>query len=316
MENEVLVSIVCNAYNHEKYIKDALDSFLMQKTNFKFEVLVHDDASTDKTAEIIREYEKNYPEIIKPVYQTENQYSKKVGIFKNFQLPRVQGKYIAVCEGDDYWTDDMKLQKQFDAMEAHPEIDICACGALKVNANTKEVLGKVAPSKKDRIFSVEEVIMGGGGFVATNTLFYRKSMQDNNKYKFADIIRLDYTIQILGSLRGGMYYISDIVGAYRIMADGSWSQNVGKDHKKLDEWVERVKIMLDKLNEETDYRYSDAINYENLCQAFNRLLREKNYTDIFKKEYRPIFNKYPLKTRINFVRKYFLSILRSKNNGQ
>ncbi|HHX61228.1 MAG TPA: glycosyltransferase [Epulopiscium sp.] len=100
-----LVSICCLAYNHEKFIRQALDGFIMQESNFPIEVLIHDDASTDDTANIIREYEKKYPEIIKPIYQTENQYSKGVGISVTYNFPRAKGKYIAMCEGDDYWTD-------------------------------------------------------------------------------------------------------------------------------------------------------------------------------------------------------------------
>ncbi len=117
-DNEIMVSIVCDAYNHEKYIADALEGFVMQKTNFAFEILVHDDASTDRTAEIIRDYEKRYPNLIKPIYETENQYSKQDGSLERIQFGRVKGKYTAMCEGDDYWTDPLKLQKQFDAMES------------------------------------------------------------------------------------------------------------------------------------------------------------------------------------------------------
>jgi glycosyltransferase involved in cell wall biosynthesis len=122
--NDILVSICCITYNHEKYIKDALDSFIMQKTNFNFEILIHDDASTDKTAEIIREYELRHPNLIKPIYQAENQYSKGVKVGK-FNIERAQGKYIAVCEGDDYWIDPYKLQKQVDYMSANPECLMC-----------------------------------------------------------------------------------------------------------------------------------------------------------------------------------------------
>ena len=121
------VSIICNAYNHEKYIRDALDGFLMQKTNFAFEILIHDDASTDSTADIIREYEAKYPDIVIPIYQAENQYSKGGGITEKFQFPRVNCDFVAICEGDDYWIDENKLQKQYDAMMAHPECDICTC---------------------------------------------------------------------------------------------------------------------------------------------------------------------------------------------
>lgn len=115
MTKNILVSISCITYNHEPYIRECLDGFIMQKTDFAFEVLIHDDASTDKTADIIREYEAKFPNLIKPIYQTENQFSKKVGsINAKFNYPRAKGKYIALCEGDDYWTDPLKLQKQVD----------------------------------------------------------------------------------------------------------------------------------------------------------------------------------------------------------
>ena len=105
VKDAIMVSIVCNAYNQEKYISEAIESFLMQKTNFEFEVLIHDDASTDHTPDIIRSYERKYPDIIFPIYQTKNQYSQGIHITPKYQIPRARGKYIALCEGDDYWTD-------------------------------------------------------------------------------------------------------------------------------------------------------------------------------------------------------------------
>lgn len=116
-----VVTVFCITYNHEKFIRQALEGMVMQKTNFPFEVLVHDDASTDGTADIIREFEARYPEIIRPIYQTENQYSQGKRICEDIMLPRTKGKYIALCEGDDVWTDPLKLQKQVDFMESHPE---------------------------------------------------------------------------------------------------------------------------------------------------------------------------------------------------
>lgn len=116
-----LVSICTITYNHSQYIRECLDGFLMQKTNFAFEVLIHDDASTDGTEEIIREYEAKYPEIIKPIYEKENQWVKGRRGSNVFNFPRARGKYIALCEGDDYWTDPLKLQKQVDFLEGNPE---------------------------------------------------------------------------------------------------------------------------------------------------------------------------------------------------
>ena len=107
--------------NHGLYISQCLDGFLMQKTNFPFEILIHDDASTDNTPDIIREYEHNHPQVIRPIYQKENKYSKKEDIFAKYQCSRVRGKYIAICEGDDYWIDPLKLQKQIDFLEKNPD---------------------------------------------------------------------------------------------------------------------------------------------------------------------------------------------------
>ena len=140
MHKELIVTILCTAYNHEPYIRKCLEGFVMQKTNFQFEAIVHDDASTDGTATIIREYAEKYPDIIVPIYQTENQYSKKIGIYKTFLYPKAQGKYIAICEGDDYWTDPYKLQKQVDLLEANLDCSFCCGGYIQEQAGKEDIL--------------------------------------------------------------------------------------------------------------------------------------------------------------------------------
>jgi len=132
----ILVSISCLTYNHEPYIRSAIEGFLKQNTTFHFEVLMHDDASTDHTASIIREYEEKYPDIINPIYQIENQYSKGVWVSGVYQFPRAKGKYIAICEGDDYWTDPLKLQKQVDLMEKYHAASMCVALNKQVNTTT------------------------------------------------------------------------------------------------------------------------------------------------------------------------------------
>ena len=122
-----LVSICCLTYNHAPFIRNCIDGFIAQQTDFPIEILVHDDASTDGTDGIVREYADKYPEIIFPLFEEENQYSRgyagKMDI--EFNYSRARGKYIAYCEGDDYWTDPSKLQRQVDFMEAHPDYSVC-----------------------------------------------------------------------------------------------------------------------------------------------------------------------------------------------
>lgn len=133
-----LVSICCITYNHAQFIRKCLDGFLMQKTDFPIEILIHDDCSTDGTTEIIREYEAKYPELIFPLYEEENQYQQgKAAEIDFYNYRRARGKYIAYCEGDDYWTDPLKLQKQVDFMEANPEYSVCfhACQMFDTSRN-------------------------------------------------------------------------------------------------------------------------------------------------------------------------------------
>ncbi len=131
-----LVSIVCITYNQCKYIRDALDGFLLQKTDFEIEIIVHDDASSDGTSDILREYQDEYPELFKLIIQEENQY-RKIGFGFVFDVFRqARGKYIAICEGDDYWTDPAKLQKQIDALESNAGSTMCFHNAYRVNLFT------------------------------------------------------------------------------------------------------------------------------------------------------------------------------------
>lgn len=305
MGEVVAVSIICNAYNHEKYIAQCLDGFVMQKTNFAFEVLVHDDASTDGTANIIREYEKKYPQIIKPIYQTENQYSK--GGITRFQYPRVKGKYIAFCEGDDYWTDPLKLQKQYNALEANPDVDICTHATVMLNGSTEQKIRAIAPKNRSCVIPVEEVILGGGGFVATNSIFYRAELIKDPP-PFRQMLRLDYTMQIYGSLRGGMLYLKDCMSAYRFMTAGSWTATRWNDEKKQRAIIDRINRMLDQLDIDTQGKYHDLIRQK---QEFDILDNNGDYKKLISKEYRRCFSMLsPMDQRRIYLKGRFLLLYR------
>lgn len=317
MNHNMLVSVICNTYNHEKYIRDTLESIVTQKTNFQYEILVHDDASTDNTAQIIEEYEKKYPNLVKPIYQFENQYSKKQGIVYDIQFQRASGKYIALCEGDDYWIDEYKLQKQYDALEKNPNVDICATAAIKVKSETKKVISRFAPKNEDMIITPEDVILGGGGYVATNSLMYRRII-DFNRPEFRNYLMYDYTLQILGSLRGGMLYLNDTTAAYRSMAKNSWTSKMNQDKEAAMNWTNRVNRMLEKLNEETEGVYINVIKERIRINKFMNLYRMGDIKRMKSEEYVDLYRKLNvIKKIIIYIKKYSISLEKrgEKNNS-
>lgn len=294
------VSIKCLAYNHEKYIAKALDSFLEQKTNFPFEIIVHDDDSKDGTAYIISEYQKAYPHIVKPIYEKENQYSKGSGIMNKIIDEQISGKYVALCEGDDYWTNENKLQMQFNAMEEHPEVDICAHAVRKINAKSGKLLGIISPQKNAGVIPLSQVIVGGGGFVGTNSLFYRKQLFDCI-LPFRKMLEVDYTLQVQGAIRGGMLYLNECMADYRFMSEGSWSSNYANEDV-VNEINVQWKAMVEQLDIDTDGKCHDEIQKYMELREVDRLLNFKHYKEL--KKYRFICKK----LSGNSKKKYFIIV--------
>lgn len=271
MGQKIEVSIICNTYNQEKYIRKAMESFLSQKTSFDFEILIHDDASSDNTRGIIEEYATKYPDIVKAILQSENQWRKSVDFTYEYQYPRVKGKYIAFCEGDDYWIDDSKLQKQYDILESNPLIDMCAHRAIVVYGNDEEVIGYLGPFSEDVILSPEKVIEGGGGYLATNSLFYRKEIIEK-KDKFIEVFDIDYALQMRGAIRGGIYYLGDCMSAYRRQAEGSWTTMMRNDLSKKADFYKREVEMLKQFNVDTDKHFKNSVHKEIVINSFKALV--------------------------------------------
>lgn len=218
MNEEILVSIWCTAYNHESYIRQCLEGFVMQKTNFKFEAIVHDDASTDSTAAIIMEYAEKYPDIIQPIFQIENQYSQKhINMMQTFFMPRAKGKYIALCEGDDYWTDPYKLQRQVDFLENHHDYSLSAENALRLYLSTNKV-EKFSDRDSGDVLVDELIIIRQ--FATASVLFRKKALviPDNvNVY--------DTFLWCLIAQSGKIHYLDIVSSVYR---DGSGITRIDK----------------------------------------------------------------------------------------
>jgi glycosyltransferase involved in cell wall biosynthesis len=237
MQNsDIVVSICCFTYNHAPFIRQCLDGFIMQQTTFPIEILIHDDASTDDTAVIIREYEANYPELIKPIYQTENQYSKGVYV-SQYNFSRTQGKYIAFCEGDDYWTDPYKLQKQVDFLESNPDYGICYTKVKEYSQKQKRFLRRTwgAP------VSLKALIIGN--VVPTLTICARTELilkyieeikPETKDWKIGDCPLLIWFIQ-----NSKIYFIDEFSGVYRILVNSavhktSFEESIKVTHDSYD----------------------------------------------------------------------------------
>lgn len=217
-----LVTVILPTHNHAPFIAQAIDSVLMQQTDFPFDILLHDDASTDGTADVCRAYAKEHPDKITLIAQSVNQYQIDRRIQSHILIPRVKAKYTAILDGDDFWVDPLKLQKQIDYMEAHPDCTLCIGSANAVDVNNK-VVGRVAPYDEDRVVDPADMIRGGGGFVATNTILMPTELLKNLP-EFADHIEAeDIPFQLLGALAGYAWYMAGTLIAYRQLVPGSWS---------------------------------------------------------------------------------------------
>lgn len=226
INNNVLVSICCTVYNHEKYIEDALKGFLMQETNFAFEIIISDDCSTDATSEIIKKYTKKYPNIIKPILLEENQYSKGALPIRDFILPNVSGTYIALCEGDDYWTDSKKLRLQIDFLEQNQNFIGCGHNTrfLKNESLTEELF--VDPINHKESYPFEDFI--DSAYMHTTSLVLRynseyKTEIDKFLKKYSNVDRNDVYMLLVFSNFGPLKYFNEVMSVYRMNDGGIWS---------------------------------------------------------------------------------------------
>lgn len=216
-----LVSTLTTAYNHEPYIRECIEGFLMQKTTFPVELIIHDDASTDKTADIIREYEAKYPNLIKPIYQIENQYSQKIDIYNEFLFPRAKKKYIALCEGDDYWIDPFKLQKQVDFMETNPESGLCFTNIDKYLQNCKSLEKSYFDENiANEVSSLSKYIIRAP-WIATCTWVFRTNFVKlymewyNNNYYNNFLIQGDLSLVSFILSKSKIFFLNQTTSVYR-----------------------------------------------------------------------------------------------------
>lgn len=248
MNKVPLVSVVCTTYNHEKYIRQTLDGFIIQKTSFPIEIIVHDDASTDSTALIIKEYEKQYPNLFHNIYRLENWYSHKKNIWKYLFQEVARGKYIALCEGDDYWIDPLKLQRQVDFLEAHEDYGLVHTNFCFYSDDTGRVLhngSKRYNIKNGYIFKE----LFSGCWIKTLTVCFRKVLVNELPVLTTDCFQGDLFYFYEISLKSKVYFDNYESGVYRVLKESA-SHNVNYD--KMLSFFRSLQRL--------DYYYADKYN--------------------------------------------------------
>jgi glycosyltransferase involved in cell wall biosynthesis len=264
----IKVSISCLAFNHEAFIQKTLEGFMMQKTNFEFEVLIHDDASTDRTVEIINDFVRQYPDVIKPIFQSENQWRKGIrgGAVHNF--PRAKGKYIALCEGDDYWTDPTKLQRQVDFLDANPDYALVAENGLVINTvkNTEYQFNNMPECD----ISVEQLL--GKRKFPTASVMFRHAYLDEGfyalKYK-PDVIVWSYLAS-----KGKIKYFPTVSSVYSRGVHGIVLSSRNLEWAMmLEEWNE---VLADILPPGVDKSLLKKRNFNEYLKVFYQSAKKKD----------------------------------------
>lgn len=281
-ELKPLVAILCITYNHEKYLREALEGFVMQKTDFPFIAIVHEDASTDSTAEILKEYAEKYPDIIFPIYEEENQYSKKNGTIReilNKASSATDAEFVATCEGDDYWIDPLKLKKQVDFLKKNPEYSMVTSNIYEENREgTKSK--SVFNVEYDYDPSMEEVIKNGGSYLSTPTFLYRFSIYHKIPKELFNLPVGDYPLQIYMRHKGKIKILKEHLAVYRVNSIGSWSEKYHKYKKNkvgVIHYIQTGNEMFDVLNRATEMQYNNLFQNQ---KRYNKFALLYNYSKI------------------------------------
>ncbi len=301
-DDKIMVSICCTTYNHEKYIAKTIEGFISQQTNFKYEIIIHDDASMDRTQEIIKEYEKKYPDIIHTVFQKENQYSKGKNIISEFIAQKTKGKYIALCEGDDYWTDSLKLEKQVKSLESNEDCFFCVHRVAEVDERGINT-GVSYPNKNyesmkfasDKFLEMSMTY----SFQTSSYMFNGEKWREYNRnvplFRKKCPVGDEAHILFFANL-GPIYYIKDQMSCYRRGVKSSWSQiqNTGNIIKKK---CNNVKLMSETLmlfDKFSDFRFHEICCKRRAYYLKTAWLLEGNTRNFVKKENKELFNSFSL----------------------
>lgn len=256
-EKKCTVSIICTSYNHEQYIEDAIRGFLIQKTSFPFEIIIHDDASSDKTQEIIKKYQKRYPNIIKPILQLENQYSQGNSP-SLIAYKHAKGEFLAICEGDDYWIDINKLQSQYIAIKKYNRKALVVTAGLKINQKNNKTSIFCSHGQKEQVFFAQDVLNIRGQFAPTASYLITRSLALSAKEVFTKLPVGDLYLELYAGAKATIVYLPIISTVYRRNATGSWSENLSKNRiAKLADLIAGYNRSIELVKNDPDFNTLD-----------------------------------------------------------
>lgn len=325
-----LVNVYCLVYNHGKYLRQCLESLATQHTAFPYTVIVHDDASTDNSPDIIREFAARYPSRIVPVFQSENQYGK--GIVRRFIEPRVDAKYLAICEGDDYWSSPDKLQKQFDALESHPECGMCLHRTREVTESGEDTgleypmqvfpTGLLGP---DRLFDSIEPRMFHTSSYFVRADAWRKYILHPPAYRTACKMG-DLPLLLHFGSNYGVWQLNETLSCYRRGGASSWtSTRIKVDESYLIRHASSIVATYKAFDEETGGRYHWLRLRRTSKYLYAKCAHTKDFRDFLRPENRGCLSRLPWGKRASvfagllfpgLVRRIYLKHLVRKEQGQ
>ena len=294
---EPLVSVCCISYNQAPYIRDAMDGFLSQKTSFPIEILVHDDCSEDGTDRILRDYESRFPGVVKVLYETENQYSKGIRNPSGaFNFPRARGKYIAMCEGDDFWCDERKLEKQTAFLEDHPEAAFSA-HAAKIRYEDGAFHsgdGLIRPFEGTGMLSAAEVITKKTNLPMASLLFRAEYAKPLPPYYYSCPVG-DIPLQLAMLEHGGAYYLDEVMSVYRSGRPGSWGSDMddGSTAGKWEAHYGAMEALYRSFSERTGGVYGEACDDALRRLRFHTDLKEGKFKEALGSGKRKYFSELP-----------------------
>jgi len=293
--NKPLLSISMITYNQDKYISEAIEGVLIQKTDFIIRLFITDDNSLDNTAKICQEYANKFPDLIDFESFSENKGMMANWIYNLNKCSKSGAKYIAICEGDDYWTDPLKLQKQVDFLEANPEYSLCFHNAKIIYENKREKSRLFCKLEKN-IFDLYDVIERNW-FIPTQSIVFKRSYLNNIPEWFGYIFNGDLALQLLLAAKGNFYYLNEVMSVYRKHATGISSKYLNSNIK-----LKIIEVLI-YTNQYLHFEYNKPIQkrintlrgelYKSLLyerKLFNRLLSIDFYLFKLKSLAKKIFN--------------------------